>query len=308
MAVALAAAAVSADAMLLVHRMPTLAVTPPGSGDGTAYLLLASDSRERLSGRDRTRYADRTQSDGERADLVLVLRRPAGGQPRLVSIPRDLFVGATAGSPHRLGMALGDGPQAMVTSLCTDLGIGVDHVAVLDFRGLIDLVDTVGPVTVSTPAPMRDRRARLAIPAAGTHHLGGEQALAWVRSRHPEVLVGGRWTTPADADPTRSQHALDVLGQTAGRLDDPLTVQRALWSVGPRLRRDGGLGVVAAGSLARDLRAALHSGRLSTVPVRQSATAVPMAFPTRDTDTALEPFRTRTCADGSPTPNTPHTG
>lgn len=234
MAVALAAAAVSADAMLLVHRMPTLAVTPPGSGDGAAYLLLASDSRERLSGRDRTRYADRTQADGERADLVLVLRRPAGGEPRLVSIPRDLFVGAAAGSPHRLGMALGDGPQAMVTSLCTDLGIGVD--------------------------------------------------------------------------PTRSHHALDVLGQTAGRLDDPLTVQRALWSVGPRLRRDGGLGVVAAGSLARDLRAALHSGRLATVPVRQSATAVPVAFPTRDTDTALEPFRTRTCADRSPTPNTPHTG
>jgi hypothetical protein len=154
---------------------------------------------------------------------------------------------------------------------------------------------------------MRDRRARLAIPAAGTHQLGGEQALAWVRSRHPEVLVGGRWTTPADADLTRSHHALDVLGQTAGLLDDPLTVQRALWSVGPRLRRDGGLGVVAAGSLARDLRAALHSGRLSTVPVRQSATAVPIAFPTRDTDTALEPFRTHTCADGSE-PNMPHTG
>ncbi|HEX5523485.1 MAG TPA: hypothetical protein VFX53_08550, partial [Pedococcus sp.] len=139
--VALALAAVSVDATLLVHRMPTLAVTPPGSGGGTAYLLLASDSRERLSGRDRRQYADRTQSEGERADLVLVLRRPAGGEPRLVSIPRDLFVGAAAGSPHRLGMALGDGPQAMVTSLCTDLGIGVDHVAILHFRGLIDLVD-----------------------------------------------------------------------------------------------------------------------------------------------------------------------
>ena len=292
--VGLALAVVAVDAAVLVHRMPEIPVTLPGSGDGTAYLLLASDSRERLPGPDRDRYADALQARGERADLVLVLRAREGEAPRLVSIPRDLYVRPEGGTPYRLGLALTGGPQAMATALCDDLGIGVDHVVVLDFRGLIDLVDATGGVSVRTPAPVRDRRARLSLPSAGAHRLDGEQALAWVRSRQPEVLAGGRWV-PAEADLTRTSHAVDVLGQTAQALDDPVTAQRALWAVGPRLRRDKGLGVLAAASLARDLRGALRAGRVATAPARLSATAVPIAFPVPATDAALEPFRTSTC-------------
>lgn len=291
-------AAVAADAAVLVHRMPTVAVDPSGSGDGTAYLLLASDSRERLTGADRQRYADAAQAEGERADLVLLLRRTAAGRAELLSIPRDLYVGAGGDHPHRLGLALEGGAQAMVDSLCGNLGVGVDHVAVLDFRGLVDLVDAAGGVTVKTAGPLRDRRARLALDSAGVHHLDGSQALAWVRSRHPEVLVDGRWRRPADADPTRTRHAVEVLGQAADRLDSPLTVQRALWRAGPRVRRDDGLGPRGLAALALGLRSALESGRVSTVPVELTETEVPVAFPTSETDEALEPFRTPGC-DGA---------
>ena len=289
-------AAVAVDAAVLVHRIPTVEVTPPGSGDGTAYLLLASDARDRLPAGDRQRYADRAQSTGERADLVLVLRRTSAGGAELLSIPRDLYVGARAGDPHRLGLALDGGAQSIVTSLCRDLGVGVDHVAILDFRGLIDLVDSTGGVRVSTPEPLRDTKARLSLPRAGEHRLGGEQALAWVRSRQPEVLRDGRWKPLAGADRTRTSHAVDVLEQAAAGLDGPVTAHRALWALGPRLRRDDGLGVRAAASLVRDLRAAVAAGRVRTAPARMTSTTVPVAFSTKETEAALAPFRTPSCA------------
>jgi LCP family protein required for cell wall assembly len=300
-------AAVAVDAAVLVHRIPTVEVTPPGSRDGTAYLLLASDSRDRLPAGDRERYADRAQATGERADLVLVLRRTAAGEAEVLSIPRDLYVGARAGDPHRLGLALEGGAQTMVTSLCRDLGIGVDHVAILDFRGLIDLVDSTGGVLVSTREPLRDLKAGLSLPRAGRHHLGGEQALAWVRSRQPEVLRDGRWTPLAGADRTRTSHAVDVLEQAAAGLDGPVAAHRALWALGPRLRRDDGLGVRATASLALDLRAAVAAGRVRTAPARSTSTEVPVAFATAETRAALAPFQTPSCttAPQAPAPQAP---
>ena len=294
-AVGVAVAAVAADAAVLLRRSPTVTVTTPGSGEGTAYLLLASDSRERLDDGDRRRYADRMQATGERADLVMVLRRPEGGEPELVSLPRDLYVGSRANGRHRLGLALSRGPQAVVTALCGDLGIGVDHVAVLDFRGLIDLVDTVGAVVETSTPPTRDDRAGLHLDRPGPHHLDGQQALAWVRSRHPQVLVDGRWASPAHWDPTRTSHAVEVLGQVAKRLDGPLAAHRVAWSAAPRVRRDTGLGVRAAASLALDLRAALQSGRVRTVPARMTTTQVPLAFVTPKTEEALRPLRSASC-------------
>jgi LCP family protein required for cell wall assembly len=272
-----------------------VAVTTPGSGDGTAYLLLGSDSRGRLPEADRERYADRHQSSSERADLVMVLRTRDGGRAQLLSIPRDLYVGVGSGRPHRLGLALADGPQAMVDSLCDNLGVGVDHVVILDFRGLVDLVDATGGVTVATREPLRDDKSGLHLPRAGTQLLDGEQALAWVRSRQPEVLRDGRWVPVADVDRTRTTHAVEVLGQSADALGAPLTAQRAAWAVAPRVRRDADLGVVEMASLARHLREALAADRVSTVPARQTTTKVPVAFPTSGTEAALEPFRTGSC-------------
>lgn len=287
---------VVADGLVVTRRVPTVAVTAPGSDDGTTYLLAASDSRDRLATEDRQRYADRHQPAGERADLVLLLREDAAGRSTLYSVPRDLYVGQRRGSPHRLGLALQDGPQSLVDSLCQDLGIGVDHVLVVDMAALVQLVDVTSGVTVRVDRPTRDVRARLDLSSAGAHHLDGRGALAWVRSRSPQVLVDGRWTRDPTADPTRTTHARDVLTQVADRLDDPVTVQRAAWSVGPRLRRDGDLGPLGMLALGRSLRDALAAGREVTVPARVRGTAVPFAFVTPATTRALEPLASDGCA------------
>ena len=77
-------------------------------------------------------------------------------------------------------------------------------------------------------------------------------------------------------------------------LDDPLTVQRALWTAGPSLRRDTGLGLPQLVALARDLREAASAG-VVTVPSRFTNTLVPFAFVTDETTAALQPLRSRAC-------------
>ena len=272
-----------------------MAVTAPGSDDGTTYLLAASDSRDRLAAADRARYADRHQPSGERADLVLLLRRDAAGRSTLYSLPRDLYVGQRRGAPHRLGLALQDGPQALVDSLCQDLGVGVDHVLVVDMGALVELVDATGGVRVRVDRPTRDVRARLDLPTAGVHHLDGRGALAWVRSRSPEVLVDGQWTSDTTADPTRTAHAKEVLAQVVGQLDDPVAVHRTAWSVGPRLRRDDDLGSLRLVALAGSLRDALGTGAEVTVPARVRGTTVPFAFVTAETTRVLQPLVSSHC-------------
>lgn len=287
--------AVVADVLWVVHRIPTVAVDLPGSGGGTSYLLLASDSRERLDPADRSRYRDANQPSGERADLVLVLRVPDGGPAVLYSLPRDLYVGQQRDQPHRLGLSLQAGPQAIVDSLCADVGVGVDHVLIADMTALVDLVDSTGPVTVRTATPLRDRRAQLLLDSPGLHHLDGRAALAWVRSRHPEAQVNGRWVPDDTSDPTRTAHAVDVLSQVRAGLDDPLTAQRAAWGVGPRLRRDGGLGPAGLLRLGEALGSATEANRLVSVPARLTDTEVPFAFVTAQTRQVLAPLRSSSC-------------
>lgn len=284
-----------ADALVMVHRIPTIAVRVPTSGGSPVFLLLASDSRQRLEGADRQRYADPVQAEGERADLIYLLRTGGPGAPALVSVPRDLFVGSLQHDPHRLGMSLQQGPQAMVDTLCRDLGVGVDHVVVADFRGLIDAVDAAGGVSVTTSGPIRDLGSGLSLLAAGTHHLDGAQALAWVRSRHPEVRRAGAWVPDPSADPTRSSHATQVLGQLAAAAADPVTAQRMALSAAPRLRRDEGSSLAVLAGLLWALHEAAGAGHVATVPARFAPTEVPVAFMDRRTQAALAPFRSATC-------------
>jgi anionic cell wall polymer biosynthesis LytR-Cps2A-Psr (LCP) family protein len=54
-------------------------------------------------------------------------------------------------------------------------------------------VDAVGGIDVTFANPSRDTASGLVIEEAGTHHLDGTQALAYVRSRHFEELKDGVW-------------------------------------------------------------------------------------------------------------------
>lgn len=60
--------------------------------------------------------------------------------------------------------------------------VRIDHHMVVDFHGFKDMVDAVDGVQVCLRSPIRDKAARLKLPA-GRVTLDGEQALGYVRAR-----------------------------------------------------------------------------------------------------------------------------
>jgi LCP family protein required for cell wall assembly len=108
----------------------------------------------------------------------------------VISIPRDSMVRIPScgqGSPARTGMinsAFMTGGLACAWKTVESLTkVRVDHAIELDFSGFTAMVDAVGGVEVRLPRAMDDPRAKLNLPA-GKSLVNGEQALAYVRSRH----------------------------------------------------------------------------------------------------------------------------
>lgn len=287
---------VGLDITLALRRVERITVPLKGSGGGTTILLVGSDGRARLDPVEQSRYRDTNQATGERADVMILVRIGTDGSQRVVSVPRDLWVGTERHAPNRLGMWLVEGPGKLVEAYCADLHVGLDHIVVVDFAAVESLVEAAGGVEVSTSTPVRDVKAALDLSTAGRHHLDGVAALAWIRSRHLEELREGRWT-PAAVPDQRTAHLTAVLAQVSDALTtNPVAAQRALWAVPPHTRTDPGVGALTWIRLARTLAAATKPGSLAQVPARHTEGAVPVAFPTTETAPALEPFRSSTCS------------
>jgi LCP family protein required for cell wall assembly len=261
---------------------------------------LGSDSRAFItSAADRARYADPAQAEGERADLVALLRVPDAGPSRLLVIPRDLLL-TTGGSFRRLTTSLMSGPGNVATSLCAGLGVGTDHVLVLDFPGLISLVDAVGGISVTTDAPLRDLKSKLSLSAAGKQQLAGESALAYVRARHLERNLDGSWRLAPDLN-DRAPRLLAVLRQLGEQaVRNPVAAQRVAWAIGPHLRADDDLGAGDLIHLATGLRSAAQANRVKVLPADLKDGKVPVALRTVGSDAELESWLTPSCTQETP--------
>lgn len=191
-----------------VYRNP--AATSPVLPDGMfeAYLGVGADA------------------SGVLADAILLALAPTdGGTPILVSIPRDLYIQnpCTRGW-SRVNAGLGgckdfaSGTELIALMVEGYTGIGVDHVARVNFEGFASVVDALGGVTVCTDNPARDPRSGLDLPG-GCVSADGFTTLAWVRSRHTEQLIDGQWKVLAGSDFDRQARQQDVLFQLAGKIN-----------------------------------------------------------------------------------------
>jgi len=183
---------------------------------------------------------------------------------RVLSIPRDLMVQLPDGAPSRITMALSQSPQTLVDTVCQSLGVGVDHLVLIHMDGLQQLVDDVGGVTVPVTGPERDAVTDFRATVSGPDHLDGAQALAYVRSRHLQVLQGDTWVDESPAVDDRSERAEAVLSQIGTRLDvsagSPVSSVRDLWDLTGSLTVDSGANPLDLRSLAGAL------GHLSSAP------------------------------------------
>jgi LCP family protein required for cell wall assembly len=167
----------------------------PSESDGGAMniLLLGSDSRSGSNGQ----LAGGATDGTARSDTAMVVHvDEAHDKASIVSIPRDTLVsrpacaavkgggtvpvtdGAMFNSAYEVG-----GAVCAVKTVEALTGLRMDHYIEVDFSGFAKLIDALGGVTVTTTVDIDDQDSQLHL-KAGTHHLGGTEALAFVRTRH----------------------------------------------------------------------------------------------------------------------------
>jgi LCP family protein required for cell wall assembly len=153
--------------------------------------------------------------------MVVRVDRSSGGV-LLVSIPRDTWVTRVDGTEGRINATFSDGPDALVSTIRAEFGIPVHHYLEVDFASVRDIVDAVGGVDVHVESSMRDAFSGLHIevPGPGVVHLDGAMGLAYVRSRHLELLVGGEWQPDPTADLGRIQRQQVFMQLLAARAID----------------------------------------------------------------------------------------
>ncbi|WP_354642328.1 LCP family protein [Kitasatospora camelliae] len=166
---------------------------PPASTDGSFNLLvLGSDSRAG----DNRNLAGGASGGTARSDTAMVVHVSQDhARAAVVSVPRDTLVArpactgpdgktvpAARGVMYNSAFEVG-GPACAVATAEQLTGMRMDHFVEIDFAGFAGLIDALGGVDVTTTVPIDDQDSGLHL-SAGAHHLGGAEALAFVRTRH----------------------------------------------------------------------------------------------------------------------------
>ncbi len=159
-------------------------------------------------------FGDRT-SMGERSDTVMILRLdPSAKRAAILSFPRDLWVTiAGKGGKQRINTAyVKDDPQRLIDTIYQNFGVGVDHYIQIDFCAFQTIVDSIpGGVGVPFEYPTRDRNTGLNITEPGCVFFKGDEALAYVRSRHYQYFQDGVWKTDPVSDLGRISRQQDFI-------------------------------------------------------------------------------------------------
>jgi LCP family protein required for cell wall assembly len=125
------------------------------------------------------------ESRGSRSDTIMVLRvDPVLHEAAVLSFPRDLWVMIPGRGKGRLNSAYVENDYALLAQTIYDnFGVVVDHYIQLDFCAFKRIVDAIGGVDVPFATPIVDNTVGINIDA-GCHTFNGDEALAYVRSRH----------------------------------------------------------------------------------------------------------------------------
>lgn len=192
---------------LLPSQTPEPEATPEDASAGKALNILLMGSDTRLGDNSELSH---DSVDGMRNDTTIVMHVSADrSRVEMVSIPRDSRVaisdcrmldGSTVrGWTGKFNIAFANGGQngnvaeaaACVATTLYDLtGILIDHYAVVDFSGFVNMVDALDGVPMCIPNDVSSSKANLDL-EAGAQVLDGTTALAWARARTGEGLGDG---------------------------------------------------------------------------------------------------------------------
>jgi LCP family protein required for cell wall assembly len=198
-------------------------------------LMVGSDTRNLGSGGSAS-FGNAQQVTGQRSDtIVLAHIVPATSSIALLSIPRDLLVDIPGMGTTRINAAFNSGPALLVKTIEQDIGIPVNHFAVVNFASFTKLSDAIGGVYQYFPTPARDLFSNLNVPNAGCVLLKGAQALGFVRSREYQYFLNGTWNYQLvpESDLARIQRQqafikLAIKKAEHSALSNPLTLNSVL--------------------------------------------------------------------------------
>ncbi|MFF0577763.1 LCP family protein [Streptosporangium saharense] len=267
-AAATAAVLVAPAVLLRGHEVAAPVGARPVKANEAINVLVAGTDGQMGSGR-----------NPARADALLLVHLSADrGRVTVVSIPRDSAVpvvpcaGSAGGASgpaktERIGAAFADGGMACLWKRVESLtGIRVDHAVEVDFSGFKDMVDALGGVEVTLPAPIDDPRAKVRLPK-GRQVLDGGQALGYVRARYS--LGDGSDLGRIG----RQQRFLEAMLRKAGGLmSDPARLAAFLGAAAKSVKADSGLDLPTLRAIAESLDGTVPGSFGSfRVPVRPSA-------------------------------------
>ena len=185
-----------------------------------------------------------------RTDTMIVLSVDTQSDfVRLLSIPRDLWVNIPGHGADRINTAdlwgeladEGSGPQVVKQTIFANLGIPIHYYVRVDFQGFIKIVDAIGGVDVDVDCPLPDIEL-----APGIHHMDGEAALRYARSRmstndfdrgrRQRKVLMALWQQGLSKDIVLRLPALWIAMKGTFQTDLPLSQVIGLAAIGLRLK------------------------------------------------------------------------
>ncbi len=162
----------------------------PCAEDVCNYLLLGSDSRKGLTPEEQAQFGTDAHNGGtSRADTIMLVQLdPRREQAVVLSFPRDLWVRIPGRGWDRINTSFeggvnGGGPLRVARTVHRLTGLRINHFLYVDLLGFQRVVDTLGGVRMCIPFDVQDPLSALDL-KAGCQTLDGQQALAYVRTRH----------------------------------------------------------------------------------------------------------------------------
>lgn len=121
---------------------------------------------------------------GHTDTIILTTVVPLRPYIGMLSIPRDLWVTVPGVGEQRINTAYffaeanqsGSGPRAVMQTVRENFGVPVNYYAVIHMAGLASVVDSLGGVDIHLESDTGGF-------GAGSYHLNGSEALAFVRER-----------------------------------------------------------------------------------------------------------------------------
>jgi LCP family protein required for cell wall assembly len=244
----------------------------PTNQPGQTFLLVGSDSRAGLTKAERKRLGTGS-SAGQRTDTLMLLYVPPGGQPALISIPRDSYVNIPGNGKNKINAAFAfGGAKLLEQTVEQSTGLRVDGYLEIGFGGFVNVIDALDGIQMCLPKAIKDTDSHLNLPK-GCQDLDGTTALGYVRMRKADPR----------GDLGRVERQRQMLAAVAAKAASPATVLNPVryWRLNTataesiRLGQDTSLWQMAALGLAMR-KVAAGDGLTLTVPVSDPGALTPV--------------------------------